>query len=322
MTAAKTIARPVRVRQPNATTPPASKTPDTPPSPQFLQCGHLLVGVEQLDGEIAARYLARNTNNRTKRPAQLAGMVRDMDANRFALVGDPIRFDANDDVVDGQHRLEALTLAEKRVSLPFVVIRGIDPADRHVIDVGQRRSAADQLRIAGYSNYILLAAAAKWSIITERLRQESVSKAERAVTHAEILEFVEGNELLHECVAVVSNGIGVKIDMPSGYICTAYYLTALVDEPAADEFIARLADGVNLPGGDPILVLREFLREYKSGVKRRGLIDQANGPRSLTGDMWLSLILRAWNARRSGETLRKLTVVDRNKKPYPVPEIL
>lgn len=320
MTTTKTAPRPVRVKPTAKATFSAIATQDEPTD--HLMCGHLRVEVEQLNAELAAQYLARNTNNRTKRPSQLAGMVRDMNAGNFAIIGDPIRFDDNDDICDGQHRLEALTQCNPDVSLPFIVVRGIDPADRHVIDVGQRRSAADQLRIAGYSNYVLLAAAAKWSIITDRLRQESMSKAEKAVTHAEILDFVADNELLHECVAVVSNGVGKKIDIPSGYVCTAYYLTATVDEPAADEFIARLADGANLPGGDPILVLREFLREHRSNAKRRpNTGDQANGPRSLTGDMWLSLILRAWNARRSGQTLRKLSVLDRNKKPYPVPEI-
>ena len=110
----------------------------------------------------------------------------------------------------------------------------------------------------------------------------------------EVLEYIEANPHLQEICNHVAHRLNKHIDMPSGYICAGYFICWRVDPDYADEFFARLADGVMLEQGDPLLALRSRLRDLRD--------DHAN----LQGEVWLSLIMRIWNIRLQGRKLNKL----------------
>jgi hypothetical protein len=267
--------------------------------------------IPAVGSDLAQSWLERNHANRSMRRRKVLEFRRDMISGNWREIGDAIRFDTSDRLIDGQHRLQALVEADTEMpglALPFLVVRGVAPEDRMVIDTGTRRSAADQLRIAGYTNYTLLSAAAKWCLLYDR-RILYAEASMKSVTHAEILDYVTTHPDLQDICAIVGARMVKKIDMPAGYIATSYYLCSRMHRKQADDFFDQAASGVNLSAGDPVLALRNRLH------------DLARNRANLSGDMWLSLAFRAWNARRKGVSLRSLPV-DKGGVGIPAPQLV
>lgn len=96
--------------------------------------------------KMAAAWLKFNTNNRKIAPLHESSLRRDLRNNRFLVTHQGIAFDWNGVLVDGQHRLEMIVAERKPVYL--LVVRGVDPETREVIDCGKVRSLADSLSIS------------------------------------------------------------------------------------------------------------------------------------------------------------------------------
>lgn len=84
-----------------------------------------------------------NSNNRVKRMAVVAQYTRDIEASRWVETGDTISFDADGQLVNGQHRLSAIVAAHK--SIQALVVTGLDPSVRAYVDTHAKRSMADAM---------------------------------------------------------------------------------------------------------------------------------------------------------------------------------
>lgn len=118
--------------------------------------------VETLTSVQAQEILAEHNNrNRPMRPG-LARQWRDeILRGKWMENGDPIVFDADGELVEGQHRLQGLVLAAQQFELNptyyktnfdvktvpvlnnVVIVRGIDPASADTLGIGQKRTNAD-----------------------------------------------------------------------------------------------------------------------------------------------------------------------------------
>lgn len=97
--------------------------------------------------DMAKEWLeAKNAINRTVNWAMVREYARRMGANEWHLNGDALKFDAEDNLFEGQHRLHAVVLHGKPVY--FEVIRGMPYEDRFE-DGGRPRSLGDYMAIAG-----------------------------------------------------------------------------------------------------------------------------------------------------------------------------
>ena len=86
-----------------------------------------------------------------------------------------------------------------------------------------------------------------------------------------------------------------------------FYELVKKDDQKAIEFFERLADGVSLPAGSPILALRarlQTLRDERSLLPTEALV---------------SMVFRTWNAWRAGRTLATLPLY-KNGQFIPCPE--
>lgn len=267
------------------------------------------IEVVDITGEMVRPWLEGKARNRNIRKNRVVEFARDMLNDNWHETGEAIKFDVNGKLVDGQHRCEALALASKTkpdlVLKNVLVVRGIPAEAQMVMDTNTRRTAADQLRIAGFDNYAQLSAAAKWCLIWDR-KVLYADRMLKSVTHAEILEYVKANPELREICTLIMNRLNKYIDMPSGYIGAGYYICWRISPDDADEFFARLADGIMLGKGNPILALRERLRDLKGDHS------------SLPGDLYLSLLFRTWNAYRENKEVHKLQVW-KDKQPIKCP---
>lgn len=102
------------------------------------------ISIERITPAIARNMLEHNTHNRGMKRTNFASA---MENGEWILTGSSIVFDENGILVDGQNRLNAC--ATSGVSFDTIVVRGIPMSAQTVIDVGTRRSVADQLKLAG-----------------------------------------------------------------------------------------------------------------------------------------------------------------------------
>lgn len=82
--------------------------------------------------------------------------ITDMKAGKFGLCPEPITFDVNGDLTDGQHRLEAVK--QSGVTIKAMVSTGWPPETIDLINRGRSRSVAEQLHLHGTGNAIVTAA--------------------------------------------------------------------------------------------------------------------------------------------------------------------
>lgn len=114
----------------------------------LVQTDHVLV-----TSTVAEKWLATQRVNRVLNRHTVLAYRRDMIDGRWAFTGDPIRFDVDGCLIDGQHRLTALSLTEGYPkTLEFVVVRGLPPEAQLSMDQGRRRSSGQQLQLTGIKN--------------------------------------------------------------------------------------------------------------------------------------------------------------------------
>lgn len=104
--------------------------------------------IVMVSAETAKRWLAHNKRNRNISPTDVQRYRLDMEAGLWRFAADPIRFDVNGNLIDGQHRLTALSeLAD--ICLPMLIVRGLPPETQKVMDQGRKRTPGQQLYLSG-----------------------------------------------------------------------------------------------------------------------------------------------------------------------------
>src|SRR5690349_4386463 len=102
---------------------------------------------ENVTPEVAERWLRKNSRNRPMSNVEVGQHVRDMRAGNWLQTGQTVGFDWNDNLTNGQHRLQAIVLSG--VPQVLLVVRGLDPRAQDVTDIGKKRSIADALHLEG-----------------------------------------------------------------------------------------------------------------------------------------------------------------------------
>lgn len=118
--------------------------------------------------EIAKEWLGKKTENRKIRIGYVEALSRAIEEGHFLYTGDPIKFDINGNLMDGQHRLSAIVKSNMPLSLE--VIEGLPPETYHVIDMGMSRTLADS---TGLNNTKLVQI---YSVMLDVLRGSSLRK--------------------------------------------------------------------------------------------------------------------------------------------------
>jgi len=247
--------------------------------------------VEILDvtPELAETWLSRNPNNRNLRKAVVDSYARDMETGHWALNGETVKFSTTNRLLDGQHRLSAVVLAQ--MTVPMVVVRGLPEDVMQTVDAGAKRSYSDALKLMGEENTSTLAAVARRAVMWERgmktntgaIRPTPLEMTDFLVRHPEVRSSAE-----------LAARLASRERLPASVFGLCHYLFAQLDPDAAGWFLMRVSDGLNLSEGDPIAVLRDRIARLRVGG---GRINETVG---------LALTIRAWNAYRDGSARTKL----------------
>jgi hypothetical protein len=128
------------------------------------QNDRLVARVEMVTPERAEQLLALNTINRGISGSVVDKYARDMREGRWRLNGQTIKLTTSGQLLDGQHRLEAVKKARR--SFPAIVVEGVPESCLGSLDVGHKRGLGEILRDRGEVNTASLASAFAASRLT------------------------------------------------------------------------------------------------------------------------------------------------------------
>jgi hypothetical protein len=285
---------------PNALFQPPAKKQPAAPKPQGPQ-----YEVMEVTPELAEKWLAQNTHNRNARPEKVYGYARDMETGNWAENGEAIKFAADGTLLDGQHRLMAITLAQ--VNLRVLVVTGLPKTTQETMDAGAKRTLSDALLLRGEKYNIILAAVIKRAVMWNSGSVKFKSSA--TPTTAECMAF-----LAHEPRVRESAELGSKLHHSTGVTSATlgftHWLFAGIDAEDARWFFDRLASGAELAQYHPVWTLR------------KRFADDAAQPSRMPEEMAIAFLIKGWNAYRAGDEMRLLryTPGGANPEKFPMPK--
>lgn len=259
--------------------------------------------VRTVSPDTAASWLKRNNSkNRNLRTGHVSQIARDIKAGKFLFNGDAIRFSTAGVLLDGQHRLAAVAEAEQPVE--FLIVSGLPDDAQDTMDAGISRTTADALTIRGDVNAAVLGSIARrvWWWKTENYRfHQSVSPS-----RMEQLDIIIEHPEIYRSTQFACDIFRAYRGIPRSVLGTAHWLFNRIDPEETPWFMARVADGAELPASSPILTLRHRImrdreREYKPKDHVR-----------------LAYLIRAWNAHRKDEPLSRIVQGPKDKMPMPI----
>lgn len=246
--------------------------------------------VVMVDQIVAKRWLDRNVKNRTVRQGAVARYRSDMESGRWVMTGDPIRFDVDGNLIDGQHRLIALSEIEG-LSLPFSVVRGLPRESQSFMDQGIKRTPGDQLTLRGLKNGQAIAAAIKQFIAWDEEMLFRDTKVLQSITSPQIEAWVEDHPADVEFLTQIIH-LTKQNDARPAIAAAAAIGFARLDAQACLDFFTLLARGAGT-AGHPIVTLDKRLQR----MRRESVV--------LPDRDVLALFIVAWNAWRQGKQVTK-----------------
>ena len=261
--------------------------------------------IETITPDLALEILGDNENNRNVRPRVVGNYSRDMKAGNWALNGESIKIDINGSLIDGQHRLNAVIVAD--VPVQMMVVRGLPPEAKATVDSGAVRLNADLLAINGEKHVTTLSATMRrlW------LREQGIHLTHASVspTKSELADFLTAHPEVRRAVNA-SVALGLGIGFPASATASAMYLTEKVNAEKSEWFFNRVADE-DVPVGHPARLLRKKIIDHRLSGKR------------MSTDESLGYMVRAWNMYRSGRSGKWLVLVNSgnlNNENFPIPQ--
>lgn len=247
--------------------------------------------------ELAVKWLDEcNTNNRPVRQDHVARLASDMLAGKWRMNGEPIKFDTEGRLFEGQHRCWACVEAET----PFdtLVITGCDPGDYLTSGVGRPKNFGDFLGpVYGEKNTALLAATIRLVYYWHNDLLARMKDGKLAPTFTQLQETLQSHPAIRESVNRVSNNKNMRFMTPS-YSTLIHYAGTLEGKNATVEsFLERLGNGLGLTETDPVYNLRRFI------LSQRG---PRPGTRRAAPLYLLALAIKAWNLSKNGKTTKDI----------------
>jgi len=258
---------------------------------------------------LAEQYLAHNISNRNLRADHVRAMARDMEAGNWRKTGESIKFDRGDRLIDGQHRLHAIIMSG--VTCEMLMVVGLDPDVRQVIDTGAVRRASDAIHFEDPSirGTTGLASIARLAILRDQGRYHTAfDSVNPKVTNAEVVDWVRKNPdvvAARDLAQKSSRATGIPLSVWGYALLTLMRL----DEDAARDFSEALGSYRTNGDGDPLWVL---LNVFQRAQRDRRRLKQGEA---------LFYIYRVWNGWRTGEEMHRLNATGGgNIGGAPVPE--
>ncbi|MDO5499365.1 MAG: hypothetical protein Q4F67_06750 [Propionibacteriaceae bacterium] len=204
--------------------------------------------------EQAEKWLERNIANRTLRPSRVKEYAAAMTDGRWLYTADPIRFDSEGRLIDGQHRLQAVVRSGCTVDMH--VVRGLSPEAQDKVDTGAIRTAADALKVRGFKHGAQLAAIVP--IVNWLLKGGGFAAS---YSRDDVVYWMGIHTGLDEIVDGAYKNRNLLPCQLAPYAAAYYAVRERASDPVtADEFfVEQLVDTIGLTSGSPALATRRYL---------------------------------------------------------------
>lgn len=204
-----------------------------------------------------------NPKNRPLTPSVIRKYTVAIKNNEWKMNGEPIIFDRDGNLVNGQHRLNAVVQADQPIWA--LTVRGVDPNVFDTFDIGKRRSAGDILGISGgFQDTEHLAASL--GLIGSYFTHQIKGNRWEGISAGHIVTAMTNDpgvlQSLEFCKPWKRNR---ALSLPWANLIALHYLfTKASNRPKADAFVKGIMDGVDLHDDSPIFVVRQrFLKAKK-----------------------------------------------------------
>lgn len=193
--------------------------------------------------EMAARWLEKNTdNNRTIAASTVDVYARDMRAGRWQLTPQGIAFNRTGELVDGQHRLQAIIKAG--ISVEMVVATGFLVEYDSPLDQGRVRSIGAIMHRDG-----------RWVSLVRGLLFLEAGAVGKNMRKASLGEIAEAFERHREAVEALWPEFR---KLPGNILASIAWAMPLASDKVLS-FALQVRDGELIERGDPAFALRSWL---------------------------------------------------------------
>jgi len=232
--------------------------------------------------------------------AAVALIADDIRNDRWVETGEPIIFDANGNLVDGQHRLEAIIAADKGVRI--WVARGLPPKAMQAGGCGRKKTRADALKSLGSSQPTRSASVVGFILSfnpfdgTMAPAPSNVRSAEFYEEHPEIDNAVTyGRRLSNICYTSTAGAV-------------AYWYFSAVDPDLAGKMFDSLTTMSDLDGMPPLKTLYAYLQKHGKPKHKQVDGDVVREQERTHVLRLLAAFVMAWNAIRAGKSLARISM--------------
>lgn len=255
-----------------------------------LEHGNLKIYFRTIGPERAKELLSTyNVDYRKFRPTYAEGLARDMAGGHWNFDGSPIRIDENNDLFDGQHRLNSVVMSSTEQT--FLFIEGLPVSAYDTTDTGLARNFSDTLRRRGYNNVgqrtALLKLIARWNDGRSLGDTRAYRHPELDAVHDQYVDSI--NRIISLTV-----GSTKKFDMPPAMVAFCWWVFHQINPEDAYTFMVQVGEGEELKRGMPAYHIRLRLRNEKDT--------------KLTRNDYAHLMFQAWNAFREGVEKTRFTL--------------
>ena len=244
----------------------------------------------------AQEWLKHQHNDQRKlREGWVVTMAMDMESGNWRESHQGIAFDWNGNLLDGQHRLNAIILAN--VPVKMMVTRDLDPNTFQVTDAGHSRSLADRASEPWVSKNTISTARRMMAGLLARLSPNPSDSQvmEYILQHKDAIQFSEG--------LFGTGKLGISTAPVRAVVARAYYTQ---NAHTLEQFASILYTGIVDDASQGAAVkLRDWLTSTASGVGRTKAAEQ------------YARIERALLAFIEGRSLTKLYATDQELFPAP-----
>lgn len=264
--------------------------------------------VETVTPEKARRWLDERAQNRHMNEERVKKYVGAMERLEWRVNGEGIIFDCNGQLIDGQHRLAAVV--QSGISLPMLIVRGVEPEVFSTLDSGQTRTLGQILKMKGYPYFQNLSSMAN-NLFMYAAGYDLRTRTHHWPTPQQAIQFIEDNPEIVESTKV-GTLIAVELRCSVLAIGMLHFLATQIDEDGSDVsfFFDALRHGEGLMRGDPIYALRSRLQAEGRGLRRLPSVEQ------------FALGIKAWNAYRRGERVTALRWRAGGASPEAMPSLI
>lgn len=230
--------------------------------------------VKHITPAIAKEWLERNTINRPLRRTVVDTLKQAYERGEHRLTHQGIAFAKTGELLDGQHRLTAISQMPPSFSIPMMVTSGLSVDSFDAIDQGLKRSHSDVLRIeAGHAAVARLLAVIYNTARTGLTSQYLIPFVDGTrVAYSQLIDFCPKHQKLWSSAPIRAAAIlRILMGGDKDYICLSYYSLVHIDFETMSPVIQTLFKQITSQSGKASQV-DLFCRAYKAfDVRNAGM---------------------------------------------------